>query len=95
MNDEKKEPLASFTEGRALAKVWPMNGKNGPFYSVTVQRMYKKEGEESWSYTGIFGDTDLPNVSKVSCDAYNWINANPAGASEPTEDTDTDDQAAA
>ena len=76
---DKQKPIRDFKAGAVLASVWPREGANGPFYQVTLQRMYKRDDDSKWEYSDSFGERDLASVSQAASDAYNWIAANPAG----------------
>lgn len=78
MTEETKEkPIRDFTSGRARASIWKRTGEHGPFYRVTVDRMFKREGADHWEYSKAFGPEDLPKLAQVLADANNWIETNP------------------
>ena len=46
---EKQKPIKKFFIGNVTASIWKNEGKNGPVFSITTTRRYKKD--EQWNDT--------------------------------------------
>jgi hypothetical protein len=71
MADQKRRPVHEIRMGLLKAAIWKNDGSNGPWYSVTFERLYK-EGEE-WKSSVSFGRDDLLLLGKVADQAHTWI----------------------
>ncbi len=81
MNTEKRKPSHELRLGSIKAAIWKnQSEKSGIWYSVTINRLYKKG--DSWKRSDSFGPNDLPLVSKIVDMASHWIQlaATPAAA---------------
>jgi len=65
------QPAKSIRLGAIEAAIWENEGKNGPFYSVTVKRSYR-EGE-TWKDSGSFGERDCIALARIALEANAWI----------------------
>lgn len=61
------KPVKKFRIGFVEAAIW----NNDDFYSVTLSRTYKDDGE--YKSTDSLGQTDLLNAAKCLTRAENWI----------------------
>ena len=66
-NTSGNKPIHVSKFGCARAAVW--KNENG-YRSVTVERIYKDEKEDSWKSTQSFGRDDLPKLIKAIEGAY-------------------------
>lgn len=71
MPTEKVRPIHEIRLGRIKATIWPAEGQNGRFSSVTIMRIYK-DGP-TWKESASFGRDDLPLVAKVADLVHTWI----------------------
>jgi hypothetical protein len=69
--------------GRIKAAVWENETQTGTRHNVTLQRIYKDEGN-NWQTSDSFGRDDLPLVAKVVDQAHSWIYQQ--GASENSKE---------
>ena len=70
----KRQPESRVSEANITASIWKNKSSNGGhYYTVTVSRWYKKDGQEGREYTSVLGFHDLPNASIVQMKAHNWI----------------------
>lgn len=69
MADNKPETV--FKAGAVRAAVWKNQASKGSFYSVTIERMYKKD--DVWCYTGQLRKNDLPKAILVLNKAYEYV----------------------
>ena len=73
MAKEKRQPETRISEANITASIWKNKGSEGPYFTVTVSRWYKKTGEEGREFTSVLGHHDLPNAAIVLMKASNWI----------------------
>lgn len=72
MNTESKKPAHEVRIGSIKAAIWENASPNGNRYSVTLTRIYKKEGETSWNTSSSLGREDLLVAAKVLDLAHTW-----------------------
>ena len=84
MNDK---PEKRFKCGAVSASIWAktktIDKDTAKFYSVTINRVYKKNKDNNdgadgndgneWQYTKNFRSDDLPKVALVAMEAYKYI----------------------
>ena len=74
------KPVHEIKEGRIRAAIWA-NGEGGDTrYTVTLERLYKKDG--SWKRATSFYADDVENLTKVLADAKSWISSKAQAAEE-------------
>ena len=73
MTEEKKNPpVQEFKAGGIRAKIWKNPGKEGSYYTVSLERSYKdKEG--NWQTTQSLRVNDLPKAGVVIGKAYEKV----------------------
>lgn len=69
--DSRKQPVHEVRLGRIRAAIWLNESDNGPFYNVTIARLYK-DGDH-WKDSQSFSRDDLPLVAKVCDQVHTWI----------------------
>ena len=85
MEKEKRKPVHELRLSSVKAAIWENKSeKSGTWYSVTINRLYKKG--DSWKRSESFGPGELPLVSKVADMAILWIQA--ASRAQPSLDGD-------
>jgi len=64
MSEETNKPAQTFKAGLITATIWKNEAKESEksFYTTTIVRSYKKEGE-GWKETNSFNLDDLPKVN--------------------------------
>ena len=77
------KPEKKFTCGPVSASIWAesktVDGEMVKFYSVNINRVYKKDNSDGdnnkgeWQYTNKFRTEDLPKVALVANEAYKYI----------------------
>jgi hypothetical protein len=72
----KSKPVHKIRAGALEVAIWRNDSEKGPFYSVTMNRSYKK-GEE-WKQADSFGSDDLLLLAKLLDQAHSWIISQPA-----------------
>jgi len=80
------QPAKSIRLGAIEAAIWENEGKNGPFYSVTVKRSYR-EGE-TWKDSVSFGERDCIALARIALEANAWIGTKLREALPEDEDRD-------
>jgi hypothetical protein len=70
MSDKAKPAHKIQHRGIAVA-IWKNDGKNGPFYSVTLSRRYK-QGEQ-WKESSSYDEDDLLLLTELLAEAHSWI----------------------
>lgn len=65
------KPAHEYKVGRIRAAIWANNGKDGTYYTVTPERLYKQDG--SWKKATSFYAEDLPHLRNVLTEAQRWI----------------------
>ena len=58
------KPVAEIKSGAIAASIWKNDGQNGPYYTVTFSRFYKKD--DQWQRTKTFRPKDMPAVADVA-----------------------------
>lgn len=67
-------PVHEVRLGRIVAAIWLNHTDSGaPRHNVTVSRLYKRDGDSSWSRSDAFGRDDLLVAAKVLDQAHTWI----------------------
>ena len=75
-------PVQQIRLGRVKAVIWPAQTAQGfPRHNVTFARLYK-DGDQ-WEESQSFGRDDLPLLTKVADQAFEWIYQH--GAARPNE----------
>lgn len=75
----KQKPAHVIRIGLIKAAIWAnATEKNGIRHSVTVTRLYKKDGE--WRDSASFGQDELLLVRKVLDQAHSWMYQQPRTA---------------
>jgi hypothetical protein len=69
------KPAHKIRSGAIEVAVWRNDGENGPWYSVTMSRSYKKDME--WKQADSFGQDDLLLLAKLLDQAHSWIISQP------------------
>ena len=69
----RRQPETRLSEANITASIWKNKGSEGPYFTVTVSRWYKKEGQEGREYKSVLGFHDLPNACIVQMKAHNWV----------------------
>lgn len=69
-----KPPAHEIRIGSIKASVWRNQIRNGPYYNVTVTRLYK-DGN-LWRQSSHFGRDDLLTLAKCVDLAHTWIVTN-------------------
>jgi len=64
MMGDKKQPYSQTRFGAIKGVVWENEGKNGPWFTVTFERIYKDKGQ--WRSSSRFGEEDLLVLAKVA-----------------------------
>ncbi len=79
---EKQKPIKKFFIGAVTTSIWQNEGKNGPVFSITTTRRYKKD--EQWNDTASLGKYDLLKSIQLQARALSWIDYYERnGAEEP------------
>ena len=71
--ESKRQPETRISEANVTASIWKNKGSEGPYFTTTVSRWYKKDGQEGREFTSVLGFHDLPNAAIVMMKAHNWI----------------------
>lgn len=71
---EGNKPETVFKFGNIRAAVWKNQAEKGSFFSVTLERIYKKDDE--WCYTSQLRKNDLPKAVLALNKAYEYLLAN-------------------
>ena len=72
---EKNRPVHNIPVGLIQAAIWSNTGKHGDFYSVTFERLFKRDQEAPWNSTNSFRKNDLAAIMTAAESAYKWIAA--------------------
>ena len=81
------KPIHEIRLGRVRAAVWLNESAKGPFYPVTISRLYKDDAGK-WADAQGFDRDDLPLVAKVADRAHTWIHEYRASVWAVVEGTD-------
>ena len=68
---QRAKPKMEVRIGRIKAAIWLNHSENGPYYAVTLARLYRED--DQWHQTHTFGRDDLLVVAKVADLAHTWI----------------------
>lgn len=68
---EKRKPVHEVKAGSVRAAVWENDGREGVFYTFTLERLYK--ASEGWRSTNTFSHRDPSNLSAAAAMASSWI----------------------
>ena len=68
---QKRRPVHEIRLGSVKGAVWRNDGPNGPWHTVTFERLYK-DGEE-WKSTHSFRAEDLLVLAKLADQAHSWM----------------------
>lgn len=83
---KKSGPAHEIRFGRIKAVIWKNNSADhGPWYSVTVGRVYKDEKSGTFKTAGSFGRDDLLVAAKALEEAWFWVNAQGNSANAQTQ----------
>ena len=80
---EKQKPIKKFFIGDVTTSIWKNEGKNGPLFSITTTRRYKKD--EKWNDTASLGRYDLLKAIQLQARALSWIDYFERNGSEEPE----------
>jgi len=61
----KVRPVEEVRFGNIKSAIWRNESQNGPWFNVTLQRIYRNEDGE-WTSTASFGRDDLLLLAKVA-----------------------------
>ena len=65
---ETKKPTRKLRIGAVSASIWTNTGKNGDFFRVTFQKLYRQE--DSWASTQSFSPDDLLDLAELARTAH-------------------------
>jgi hypothetical protein len=68
---KKNRPTHEIRVGLVKAAIWKVKHEKGPFFSVTLCRIYK--GEDGWKQSSFFSGRELSTVAEVAGMANAWI----------------------
>jgi hypothetical protein len=68
--EKAKKPVHKLKDGAIELAIWENDSDNGPFYSVTHKRSYKKNDE--WKDANSYGQVDLLALAKLIDLAHTW-----------------------
>jgi hypothetical protein len=90
---ERQKPAHEYRCGRIKGTIWRQEGKESPWFSVSIVRSYV-DGNKQWKTAATFGKDDLLVVAEVARHCWQWIAANGNGKSdgEGGDDVPFDDQ---
>ena len=66
------KPAIKFRDGFLQAVVWRNTGERGSYYSVNMQRSFKREND-TWGESDSLGQDDLLAMAELLREAYAWI----------------------
>lgn len=66
------QPAIKFRDGVLQVVVWRNSGERGTYYTVNIQRSFKR-GNDSWGETDSLGQDDLLAMAELFREAYAWI----------------------
>src|SRR5262249_25609868 len=69
---KKQRPVFEARYGRLRVSVWRQDSDKGPWFNVTLSRIYKDE-TGAWQNSSSFGARDLLEVAKLCNAAHTWI----------------------
>lgn len=71
MAENKKKPIHETKSGSIRAAIWENDGREGVFYTYTLERLYK--AADGWRSANTFSHRDAANLSAASSMAAAWI----------------------
>ena len=69
----KNKPVQEIRMGRIKVAIWENETENGSRYNVTLSRLYKDPGDDSWKSSESLGRDDLLIAAKLLNQAHTWI----------------------
>jgi hypothetical protein len=66
-------PVRSIRIGRIRAAIWANQTDSGVVYNTTFERLFKRDGSDTWESNDSFGVNDLLLLAKVADQAHTWI----------------------
>jgi hypothetical protein len=70
--DKKPKPVTTLRCSSIKASIWKNEAMKGPFYNVTVARLYKGQ-DGVWKNSESFGLADLDALVAVAQQAKLWV----------------------
>ncbi len=67
----KNKPAHEIRVGLVKAAIWKVEHEKGPFFSVSLVRIYK--GARGWKQSSSFSGRELSTVAEVAGQATAWI----------------------
>lgn len=67
----KAKPAHKIQHRGIAVTLWKNDGKNGPWYSVTLSRRYKQA--EEWKDSSSYDEDDLLLLAELAQEAHAWI----------------------
>ena len=67
-----QQPAIKFRDGFLQVVVWRNTGEKGAFYTLNIQRSYKRQ-DDSWGETDSLGQDDALAMAELLREAYAWI----------------------
>ena len=80
-NTSTQKPVAEIKSGAIAAAIWQNEGQQGPYYTVTFSRFYKKD--DQWQRTKTFRPKDMPAVADVAGQVTAHIATLTSGPEDP------------
>ena len=68
--EKPRQPVHKLKDGAIEVAIWLNEGTDGPFYSITHRRIYKKG--DAWKESGTYGQDDLLALAKLLDLAHTW-----------------------
>lgn len=72
----KNKPAHEIRAGLLKAAIWKVEHEKGPFFSVSIVRIYKSDG--GWKQSHSFGSRELAAIAELAGQAKAWIEAQEA-----------------
>ena len=69
------KPVHKIRSGAIEVAIWRNENEKGPWYSVTMNRSYKKD--DKWAQADNYGSDDLLLLAKLLDQAHSWIISQP------------------
>ena len=73
----QNKPYKTVRAGLVRAVIWKNASKNGgserDFYSIQVERLFKRTPSSQWETTNSFGLADLARVQLVAAEAFKFL----------------------
>ena len=67
------KPVAYVRQGALSVSIWPNEGKDRTFYTMTPQRAYTPDDGKTWENSTSFGRDDLPTLAWLIEQAWQTI----------------------